>query len=141
VPSKILVTTLALAATLLAGCSQEPAEEKIIHPESLSTTPWLRSKYEIVGREAKEFGDHSGWYVVLTIRHGKKRITAECSSTWISQTGEDMPSTMVPYDHCGHLPMGSVELERTDWNNLYYFSGSGKHREEIAMAVKKMGIR
>lgn len=34
--------------------------------------------------------------------------------------------------------MGTVKLDRTDWNELYYFSGSGKHREEIVLSVKKV---
>jgi len=103
--------------------------------------PWLRSGYNIVGRELKEFNDHSGKYVVVTINYGDKRITAECGATWTSETGEDLPSTPVLYDKCSDLPMGSVTLERTDWNTLYYFSGSGKHREEIVLNVKKVEIR
>jgi hypothetical protein len=96
---------------------------------------WLRSDYDIVGREVKEFDDHSGTYVVVTIKYGDKKITAECGSTWTTETGEDLPSTPVLYDKCRDLPMGSVTLDRTDWNSLYYFSGSGKHREDVPGTV------
>jgi hypothetical protein len=124
--------------TVLAGCSQQPSEERVAHPSSIGGTTWLRSDYDIVGREMKEFDDHSGKYIMVTIKHGDKRITAECSSTWTSDIGEDLPSTPKQYDRCSDLPMGAVKLERTDWNTLYYFSESGKHREEIVLTVKKV---
>jgi hypothetical protein len=73
-----------LGMTVLAGCSQQPSEE-------------LRSDYDIVGREMKEFDDHSGKYIMVTIKYGDKRITAECSSTWTSDIGEDLPSTPKQY--------------------------------------------
>ncbi len=133
---------LCLGVALLAGCSGERSEEVVIHPTALNGTTWLRSEYKIVGREVKEFSDHSGEYAVLTIKHRDKTITAECGSVWVSETGEDIPSKPVIYDiKCGDLPMGSVKLERTHWNTLYYFAGSGKHREEIALAVKKIETR
>jgi hypothetical protein len=113
----------------------------VTHPSSIGGNTWLRSDYDIVGREVKEFEDHSGKYVVLTIKHGDKVIKAECGSTWTSDTGEDLPSTPVQYDNCSNLPVGSVKLERTDWNTLYYFSGSGKHRDEIVLNVKQVEVR
>ena len=81
----------------------------------------MRSDYNIVGREVKEYADHSGTYVVVTIKYGDKKITAECGATWTTETGEDLPSTPVQYDNCHNLPMGSVTLERTGWDRLYYF--------------------
>jgi hypothetical protein len=66
------------------------------------------------------------------------RITAQCGVTWRSTIGEEFPSTQVPYDNCSDLPMGSVKLERTDWNELYYFAGAGKNTEEIVLEVKKV---
>ncbi len=101
----------------------------------------MRSDYNIVGREVKEYADHSGTYVMVTIKFGDKKITAECGATWTTETGEDLPSTPVQYDNCHNLPMGSVTLGRTGWDRLYYFSGSGKHREEIVLTVKKIEIR
>jgi hypothetical protein len=132
--------TLCLLCILL-GCSGEPPEETVSHPSSTANDPWLRSDYNIVAREVKEYDDHSGSYIVLTIKHGKKKITAECATTWITDTGEDMPSTVLPYDKCRELPMGAVKLERTSWDYLYYFSGSGKRRQEIALIVKKIEIQ
>lgn len=101
----------------------------------------MRSDFNIVGREVKELTDHSGTYVVVTITHGNKRITAECGSTWTTETGEDLPSIPVMYDRCSTLPMGSVKLDRNDWNELFYFSGSGRHREEIELQVQKIESR
>ena len=133
--------TIALCLTgfaLLAGCSGEPSEQRVSHGEFIN---WLRSDYNIVGREVKEFPDHSGEYAVFIINHGNKRITAECSATWTSETGEDLPSTLTGDLKCSPLPMGPVKLERSDWDTLHYFTGSGKHREQITLSVKKIEIR
>ena len=130
-----------LGVILLAGCSRQPSEQKVNHPESMAGGTWLRSSYEIIGREVKEYDDHSGKYVELTIRYGDKLITAECGARWTTDTGEDLPSTPVLYDQCSDIPMGSVMLERTDWNQLYYFSGEGKRRNETVLSVKKVDIK
>jgi len=130
-----------LAVLSLLGCSSEPLEESVSHPSSMIGATWLRSDYDIVGRESKEYSDHSGQYVVLTIRHGDKLITAKCAATWVTDTGEDLPSTSVMHDNCSDLPMGLVKLERTDWSGLYYFTGTGKHRKEIALSVTKIEIK
>ena len=78
---------------------------------------------------------------MLTIKYGDKWITADCGARWITETGEDLPSTAVLYDQCSDIPMGSVTFERTDWNQLYYFSGEGKHRNETVLSVKKVEIK
>jgi hypothetical protein len=52
-----------------------------------------------------------------------------------------LPSTIVLHDECSDVPMGDVMLERTDWNQLYYFSGEGKHRNETVLTVKNVEIR
>ena len=78
---------------------------------------------------------------MLTIQYGDKRITAECSARWTTDTGEDLPSTPVLYDQCSDVPMGNVTLARTDWNQLFYFSGEGKHRNETVLTVKKIEIK
>jgi hypothetical protein len=135
------IASALLGVALLTGCNRQPSEERVTHPESMAGGTWLRSEYHIVGREVKEFDDHSGNYVVVTIKYGDKWITAQCGATWTTETGEDLPSTPVLYDHCHDLPMGSVTLERSGWDSLYYFSGSGKHREEIVLTVKKIEIR
>jgi hypothetical protein len=127
-----------LGAALLVGCRRQPSEEKVYHRNPLSSDQWLRSEYEIVGRETKEFDDHSGDYLLLTIKHGNETIKAECGVTWRSTTGEEFPSTLAPNNHCNDLPMGFVKLERTDWNTLYYFAGSGQNREEITLPVRKV---
>ncbi len=138
VPLKTAIAVL-LGIALFAGCTRPPSEEKVSHQNTLgSGSQWLRSDYDIVGREVKEFNDRSGKYVLLTIKHGDKRITAQCGVTWRSTIGEEFPSTQVPYDNCSDLPMGSVKLERTDWNQLYYFAGTGKNTEEIVLDVKKV---
>src|SRR5215831_13489972 len=124
----------------LAGCSRQPHEEVVSHPSSLAGGTWLRSEYNIVARDVKEYPDHSGEYVVVTLRYGDKRITAQCGTTWTTETGEDLPTTPLIFDHCSHLPMGPVKLDRTDWSTLYYFSGSGNHREEIVLSVKKVEV-
>jgi hypothetical protein len=141
VPVPIKPITMCLLCAMLSGCSQEPSEEAVLHLAALRGGTWLRSDFDIVGREVREYSDHSGTYIVLTIKHGTKRITAECSSTWTTETGEEFPPTPVPYDKCSNLPMGTVKLERTDWDTLYYFSASGKHREEIVLTVKKIEIQ
>ncbi|HZS26494.1 MAG TPA: hypothetical protein VFB76_04630 [Candidatus Angelobacter sp.] len=128
--------------TILAcGCNSEPSEVPVTHPDAISKEQWLRSNYEIVGREVKEFDDHSGTYIVLTIKHGKRKIIAECGATWTTETGEDLPSTARLQDNCHDLPMGRVTMERTGWDYLYWFSSSGKHREEISLIVKKVDIQ
>ena len=132
------IVPVLLAIVLLPSCRSEPTEEKVSHPSAITNSTWLRSDYNVIGRELKEFDDHSGSYILITLTHGDKKITAECGSTWTTETGEDLPSTRIPYDQCGDLPMGNVKLDRTDWNDLYYFSGSGKHREEITLHVKKI---
>ena len=136
-PLKPVIVVL-LGIAFLAGCSRQPPEEKVSHQNALRSGQWLRSDYDIVGREVKEFNDHSGEYVVLTIKHGDKRITAECGVTWRSTIGEEFPSTPVPYDNCSDLPMGFVKLDRADWTELYYFAGTGKNTEEIVLVVKKV---
>src|SRR5438094_9357176 len=88
-----------LCIALLAGCSRLPSEEKVSHQNAVGSGQWLRSDYEIIQRELKEFDDHSGKYILLTIRHGNKLITAECGVTWRSFIGEEFPSTQVPYDN------------------------------------------
>lgn len=130
-----------ISLLLLVGCERQPTEEKVTHPSAISGATWLRSEYKVLGREVKEYSDHSGNYVVLTIQYGDKRITAECSARWTTDTGEDLPSTPVLYDQCSDVPMGNVTLARTDWNQLFYFSGEGKHRNETVLTVKKIEIK
>ena len=137
---KLIATLISLM--LLAGCERQPAEDKVTHLDSHGG-PYLRSEYKVVGRELKEYDDYSGKYVMLTIKHGDMLITAECSMKWTTDKGEDLPSTRLDWDDhtCSDVPMGDVMLERAGWDNLYYFSGEGKYRDETVLAVKKIELK
>ena len=126
---------------LSLSCDRSPSEEIVQHPSALTSRQWIRSEFNITSREVKSYADHSGIYVVLTIDHGDRRITAQCSSVWTTDTGEDLPSTPKLNDNCADLPMGKVLLDRMDWDSLYYFTGSGQHREEIELRVKKIVLK
>jgi hypothetical protein len=143
-PSAVLklVATL-VSLTLLVACESQPPEEKVTHPTSMTGVPWLRSEYKVVGREVKEYDNHSGTYVVLTFKHGVMRIRAECHLKNTTDSGEDFPSTPLLYDDhtCSDVPMGDVMLERTNWDALYYFSGNGKHRSLTVLTVKNIEIK
>jgi hypothetical protein len=137
----IATVFFSLGIVLLSGCTRQPSDQTVTHETAApGSGPWLRSDFDIVGRVVKEFNDHSGDYVVLTIKHGDKVITTECGMTWRSSIGEEFPSTPA-FDNCADLPMGPVMLERTDWNDLYYFAGKGKNTEEITLHVKKIETR
>jgi len=142
-PVVLLKSTAAiLTIMLLIGCSRQPSEKHVKHLGAVTSgADWLRSTFSVVGREVKQYDDHSGHYIVLTLKHGDKVITATCGPKWTTNSGEEFPSIPVLYDDCSDVPMGDIQLDRTDWNQLYYFTGAGKRRDETVLSVKKIEVR
>jgi hypothetical protein len=88
-----------LNVMLLVGCTSQPTEKHVTHPGAVTGgADWVRSTFSVIGREVKQYDDHSGHYIVLTLKNGDKLITAMCGPKWTTNAGEEFPSIPVLYD-------------------------------------------